>query len=136
MAQVGLAIEAVRLAGSLGIEERPIRAAVRHGSGAGRALGIVTAGGTVESVPGRLGDLMRKDVTVVREVARSAGADLGVIGTVLSSEAVHSKVLRTVLARDSVRAEAMSAHELAGFRPRSMARSAALDDGGTWTDWR
>lgn len=93
VAQVGLAIDAVRLAGSLGIEEKAILAAVQHGSGASRALSIVASGGSVEAVADRLADLMLKDVTVVREVARSAGADLGIIGTVLSSDAVEKKVL-------------------------------------------
>jgi hypothetical protein len=43
--------------------------------------------------------LMLKDVIVVREVARSAGADLGIIGTVLSSDAVDKKVLHRASAR-------------------------------------
>ncbi|KPM52347.1 6-phosphogluconate dehydrogenase [Frankia sp. CcI49] len=94
VAQVGLAIDAVRLAGSLGIEESAILAALQHGSGASRGLGVVAGGGSVDAVAGRIGDLMLKDVTVVREVARSAGADLGIIGTVLASEAVEKKVLR------------------------------------------
>jgi 3-hydroxyisobutyrate dehydrogenase len=93
VAQVGLAIDAVRLAGSLGIEEKAILAAVQHGSGASRALSIVAGGGSVDAVADRLADLMVKDVAVVREVARSAGADLGIIGTVLSSEMVGTKVL-------------------------------------------
>jgi 3-hydroxyisobutyrate dehydrogenase-like beta-hydroxyacid dehydrogenase len=94
VAQVGLAIDAVRLAGSLGIEESAILTALRHGSGASRALDIVAGGGSVDAVADRLGDLMRKDVTVVREVARGAGADLGIIGTVLSSHVVGEQVLR------------------------------------------
>ena len=93
VAQVGLAIDAVRLAGSLGIEEKAILAAVQHGSGASRALSIVGRGGSVDAVAERLADLMLKDVTVVREVAQRAGADLGIIGTVLSSDAVGQKVL-------------------------------------------
>jgi 3-hydroxyisobutyrate dehydrogenase-like beta-hydroxyacid dehydrogenase len=93
VAQVGLAIDAVRLAGALGIEEKTILAAVPHGSGASRALSIVGGGGSVDAVADRLADLMLKDVTVVREVARNAGADLGIIGTVLSSDAVEKKVL-------------------------------------------
>lgn len=93
VAQVGLAIDAVRLAGSLGIEEKAILAAVQHGSGASRALSIVARGGSVDAVAERLADLMLKDVTVVREVAHSAGADLGIIGTVLSSDVVGKKVL-------------------------------------------
>jgi len=100
VAQVGLAIDAVRLAGSLGIEEKAILAAVQHGSGASRALSIVAAGGSVDAVADRLADLMLKDVTVVREVARSAGADLGIIGTVLSSDAVEKKVLHPAGAPD------------------------------------
>lgn len=93
VAQVGLAIDAVRLAGSLGIEEKAILAAVQHGSGASRALSIVAGGGSVDAVAERLADLMLKDVAVVREVAQSAGADLGIIGTVLSSDVVANKVL-------------------------------------------
>ena len=93
VAQVGLAVDAVRLAGSLGIEEQTILAAVQHGSGASRALSVVAGGGSVDAVAERLADLMLKDVTVVREVAQSAGADLGIIGTVLSSDVVGHKVL-------------------------------------------
>jgi 3-hydroxyisobutyrate dehydrogenase-like beta-hydroxyacid dehydrogenase len=93
VAQVGLAIDAVRLANSLGVDEAAILAALQHGSGASRALGVVAGGGSVDAVAGRLGALMSKDVAVVREVARSAGADLGIIGTVLSSDAVEKKVL-------------------------------------------
>lgn len=93
VAQVGLAIDAVRLAGSLGIGESAILAALQHGSGASRGLGVVAGGGSVDAVAGRLGALMSKDVDVVREVARNAGADLGVLGTVLSSAPVEEKVL-------------------------------------------
>ncbi|WP_078652554.1 NAD(P)-dependent oxidoreductase [Streptomyces sp. NRRL F-525] len=94
VAQVGLAVDAVRVAGSLGIDENVILAALQHGSGASRALGVVARGGSVDSVAVRLADLMSKDVAVVREVARSTGADLGIIGTVLSSDAVEKKVLQ------------------------------------------
>jgi hypothetical protein len=92
-AQVGLVVDAVRLEGSLGIEEQTILAAVQHGSGASRALSVVAGGGSVDAVAERLADLMLKDVTVVREIAQSAGADLGIIGTVLSSDVVGQKVL-------------------------------------------
>jgi 3-hydroxyisobutyrate dehydrogenase len=95
VAQVGLAVDAVRVAGSLGIDEKVILAALLHGSGASRALGVVASGGSVDAVAERLADLMRKDVGVVREVARRAGVDLGVIGAVLSSDAVEKKVLRS-----------------------------------------
>ncbi|WP_416957729.1 NAD(P)-dependent oxidoreductase [Streptomyces sp. Agncl-13] len=95
VAQVGLAVDAVRVAGSLGIDEKVILAALQHGSGASRALGVVAGGGSVDAVAERLADLMSKDVRVVREVARATGADLGIIGTVLSSDAVEKKVLRS-----------------------------------------
>lgn len=93
VAQVGLAIDAVRLAGTLGIDEPAILTALQHGSGASRALGVVASGGSVEAIAGRLGALMTKDVTTVRDVAANAGAHLGIIGTVLSSDAVTRKVL-------------------------------------------
>ncbi|MGX7681770.1 NAD(P)-dependent oxidoreductase [Jatrophihabitans sp. DSM 45814] len=94
VAQVGLAVDAVRVAGSLGIAESAILAAVQHGSGASRALSIVAGMGSVEAVGDRLSEFMFKDVTVVREVAERSGTDLGIIGTVLSSDAVEQKVLR------------------------------------------
>ena len=93
VSQVGLAIDAVRLAGTLGIDEPAILAALQHGSGASRALGVVAGGGSVDAVAGRLGALMAKDVATVRDTAASAGADLGILGTVLSSDAVTRKVL-------------------------------------------
>jgi 3-hydroxyisobutyrate dehydrogenase len=93
VAQAGLAIDAVRLAGSLGIDEAAILEALQHGSGASRALGIVASFGSVDRVPAILGPFMAKDVKVVREVARSEGADLGLIGTVLDCEIVERGVL-------------------------------------------
>lgn len=93
VAQVGLAIDAVRLAGSLGIEEQAILAALQHGSGASRALGIVAHGGSVDAVASRLADFMAKDIAAVRAASDAASADLGLIGSVLSSDTVERKVL-------------------------------------------
>lgn len=93
VAQVGLAVDAVRLAGSLGIDERAIVAALQHGSGASRALGVVARGATIADVRDRIGALMAKDVAVVREVAKRAGADLGLVGSVLDSQVVATQVL-------------------------------------------
>jgi 3-hydroxyisobutyrate dehydrogenase len=95
VAQVGLAVDAVRVAEALGIEEGAILAAVQQGSGASRGLSVVASTGSVAAVGDRLAALMSKDVTVVREVAQRSGADLGIIGTVLSSDAVEQKVLRS-----------------------------------------
>jgi 3-hydroxyisobutyrate dehydrogenase len=83
----------VRVAGSLGIGEQTILNALQHGSGASRGLSIVAGVGSVDAVADRLSDLMLKDVTVVREVAQRTGVDLGIIGTVLSSDEVEDKVL-------------------------------------------
>jgi len=94
VAQVGLALDAVRLAESLGIDAPTIVAALQHGSGQSRALSVVARSGSVDAVAERLSDLMHKDVRVVREVAQSAGVDLGILGVVLSSDAVEHKVLR------------------------------------------
>ena len=93
VSQVGLAIDAVRVAGELGIDEATVLAAVQHGSGASRALGIV-AGMGATAVGDRLAELMLKDVHVVREIAGRSGVDLGAIGEVLSSDAVQQGVLR------------------------------------------
>jgi len=93
VAQVGLAIDAVRLAGSLRIDEESILAALPHGSGANRGLSVVASGGSVDAVADRLSDLMGKDIAAVREVAESTGVILGIIGTVLSSNVVAEKVL-------------------------------------------
>ncbi|SEO56179.1 NAD(P)-dependent oxidoreductase [Trujillonella endophytica] len=93
VSQVGLAIDAVRVARQLGIDEAAILAAVQHGSGASRALGIV-AGMGVTAVGDHLAELMLKDVLVVREIAERTGVDLGAIGGVLSSAAVEQGVLR------------------------------------------
>jgi 3-hydroxyisobutyrate dehydrogenase-like beta-hydroxyacid dehydrogenase len=92
VAQVGLAVDAVRLAGSMGISEDQILDAVAQGSGASRALGSVAWIGA-DAVGARLGELMSKDVSVVRAVAERAGADLGLIGQVLSSAVVARQVL-------------------------------------------
>lgn len=93
VANLGLAVDAVRLAGSVGIDEPTILAALQHGSGTSRAFGIVSNSGSVDLLASRVGGLMRKDVSVVRNVALRAGADLGIIGAVLSSDTVEHQVL-------------------------------------------
>jgi 3-hydroxyisobutyrate dehydrogenase-like beta-hydroxyacid dehydrogenase len=93
VAQVGLAADAVRLAASLEIDEASILDALQHGSGASRGLSVVANAGSVDLIAGRIGRLMQKDVTVVCDTAQRAGADLGIIGTVLSSNVVQKTVL-------------------------------------------
>jgi 3-hydroxyisobutyrate dehydrogenase-like beta-hydroxyacid dehydrogenase len=92
VAQVALAVDAVRLAGSMGISEEQILAAVQHGSGGSRALSSVAWIG-VSAVGTRLAELMSKDMQAVRAAAESSGADLGLIGDVLSSDVVQRQVL-------------------------------------------
>jgi 3-hydroxyisobutyrate dehydrogenase-like beta-hydroxyacid dehydrogenase len=93
ISHVGLAVQAVKVAESLGISEAAILAGVQQGSGASRGLSIVAGMGSVAAVADRLSGLMFKDYTVVREVARRAGADLGVIEDVLTSDTVQVDVL-------------------------------------------
>ena len=104
VAQVGLAVDAVRLAGSMGISEEQILAAVAQGSGASRALSSVAWIGA-DAVGTRLGELMSKDMNVVRTAAERAGADLGLIGQVLCSSVVERQVLRVGVAPDRALAE-------------------------------
>ncbi len=93
VSQVGLAIDAVRLAASLGLEEAAVTAAISHGSGASFGLTVVAELGSVDAVPAMMGDLMRKDVDTVRAVAANVGAELGLLGAVLASDEVAKKVL-------------------------------------------
>jgi len=104
VAQVGLAVDAVRLADSMGITEEQILAAVAQGSGASRALSSVAWIGA-NAVGTRLGELMSKDMSLVRAAAERAGADLGLIGQVLCSSVVERQVLRVGVAPDRARAE-------------------------------
>jgi 3-hydroxyisobutyrate dehydrogenase-like beta-hydroxyacid dehydrogenase len=104
VAQVGLAVDAVRLAGSMGIPEDQILAAVAQGSGASRALSSVAWIGA-SAVGTRLGELMAKDISALRTVTERVGADLGLIGDVLSSVVVEHRVLRHGTPTDRTLAE-------------------------------
>jgi 3-hydroxyisobutyrate dehydrogenase-like beta-hydroxyacid dehydrogenase len=104
VAQVGLVVDAVRLAGSVGIAEEQIIAAVAQGSGASRALSSVAWIGA-SAVGTRLGELMSKDISVLRTVTERVGADLGLIGDVLSSVVVEHQVLRNGTPTDRTLAE-------------------------------
>lgn len=92
VAQVGLAVDAVRLAGSIGISEEQIVAAVQQGSGGSRALGTVAWIGA-DAVGARLAEFMLKDISAARAAAERAQADLGLIGDVLDSGVVQQQVL-------------------------------------------
>lgn len=93
VAQVGLALDGMRLAEALGIASTTLLEALQQGSAASRALAVVARAGSAEAVRQRLSALMAKDLDVVREVAARAGAELGVIGSVLDSDLVERSVL-------------------------------------------
>lgn len=83
--QIGLLVEAVKLAKSLGVPEATLLTALPHGSGASRALAGVAAGGSVEKFVETAGSFVGKDVEVVRRVAVELGADLGVLDDVVDT---------------------------------------------------
>ncbi|MEU4311496.1 NAD(P)-dependent oxidoreductase [Nocardia sp. NPDC024068] len=78
-AQIGLVTEAVRLAGQLGLAESEILAALPHASSSSRAVLSVAAKGSVAAFSESVGDFLRKDVAVARELAARLGSDLGLL---------------------------------------------------------
>jgi 3-hydroxyisobutyrate dehydrogenase-like beta-hydroxyacid dehydrogenase len=76
-AQIGLLSSAVRLGDQLGVDEAVLLSALPRGSAASRALSRAAARGSVASFAAAVGDLLSKDVRVVRAVAAAMGADLG-----------------------------------------------------------
>jgi 3-hydroxyisobutyrate dehydrogenase-like beta-hydroxyacid dehydrogenase len=99
VAQVGLAVEAVRIAAGVGLGEADVLAALQHGSGASRALSAVAWIGA-DNVGPRLSEFMIKDVDAVRLIAERAQVDLGLLGDVLDSAAVREGVLNGGIAAD------------------------------------
>ena len=92
VAQVGLAVDAVRLRSALGFSEQILIEALQAGSGASRAMGSVAWIGA-DAVGARLSEFMFKDMEAVRALAQRDQADLGLIGAVLDSDVVRSQVL-------------------------------------------
>lgn len=86
-AQIGLVTEAVRLAGQLGLAESEVLAALPHASSSSRAVLSVAAKGSVAAFSESVGDFLRKDVAVARELAERLGSDLGLLGP-----AIHAAV--------------------------------------------
>jgi 3-hydroxyisobutyrate dehydrogenase-like beta-hydroxyacid dehydrogenase len=83
--QIGLLVEAVKLARSLGIPEAALLSALPHGSGASRALAGVAARGSVAQFIETAGSFVGKDVEVVRRVSAELGADLGVLDDIVKT---------------------------------------------------
>lgn len=84
-AQIGLLAEAARLAGSLGVDETALLAALPHGSGASRALGNVARAGSTAAFVAAVGEFIGKDVAVIRQTAAELGTDLGVLDAVVDA---------------------------------------------------
>jgi 3-hydroxyisobutyrate dehydrogenase-like beta-hydroxyacid dehydrogenase len=76
-AQIGVAAEAARLAGHLGVEESALLTALPHGSGASKAMGNIARAGSVAAFIGAVAEFIGKDVAVVRHTAAELGTDLG-----------------------------------------------------------
>jgi 3-hydroxyisobutyrate dehydrogenase len=81
-ANLALALEVERLADRLGIDPAVALDAITHCSGDTRVLRMATAMGSAEALHEQAGRFIRKDVTMVIDVARELGIDLGLLGTV------------------------------------------------------
>jgi 3-hydroxyisobutyrate dehydrogenase-like beta-hydroxyacid dehydrogenase len=78
-AQLGLALDAARLATGWGLDEGVLLAALTHGSAASRALSGAVTRGSVEAFALSIADFLTKDLDVLRAEA----ADLGSIDAAL-----------------------------------------------------
>lgn len=84
-AQIGLLAQAGRLAGRLGVEEAALLAALRHGSGASRALDNVARAGSTAAFVATVGEFIGKDIAVIRQTVAELGADLGMLDAIVDA---------------------------------------------------
>jgi len=84
-AHLGLLAKSVEFAARRGVEESALLTALPHGSAASRVLDIVAAGGSVASFIEAAGELVGKDVAVIRRIAAELGSDLGTIDDVIDA---------------------------------------------------
>lgn len=84
-AQIGLLAEAAQLAGSLGVDETAMLAALPHGSGASRALDNVARAGSTAAFVAAVGEFIGKDVAVIRQTVAELGTDLGALSAVVDA---------------------------------------------------
>lgn len=89
-AQIGLVTEAVRLAGQLGLAESEVLAALPHASSSSRAVIGVAAKGSVAAFSESVGDFLRKDVAVARDLAGRLGSDLGLLDPAIRAAVGHA----------------------------------------------
>jgi 3-hydroxyisobutyrate dehydrogenase-like beta-hydroxyacid dehydrogenase len=81
-AQVELAVEAARLAGSFGIDAAELAQVLHTCSGQSFSLDLIASMGSAENLVGAAGEYIYKDVLVAREVAASIDAPLGTFDAV------------------------------------------------------
>jgi 3-hydroxyisobutyrate dehydrogenase-like beta-hydroxyacid dehydrogenase len=79
-ANVQLAAEAERVANELGVDTATLATVIQQSSGATYVMGLVGAMGSIAPLVAGAGHFMRKDVDVVKQVARSLDVDLGALG--------------------------------------------------------
>jgi 3-hydroxyisobutyrate dehydrogenase-like beta-hydroxyacid dehydrogenase len=84
-AQIGLLAEAAQLAGSLGVDESALLAALPHGSGASRALDNVARAGSTAAFVAAVGEFIGKDVAVIRQTVAELGTGLGALDLVVDA---------------------------------------------------
>jgi 3-hydroxyisobutyrate dehydrogenase-like beta-hydroxyacid dehydrogenase len=79
-ANVGLAVEAERIALSLGLDPAVTLAAIQHCSGATGVIGMTLATGSPAAFKKTAAEFIVKDVAVVKATATDLGVDLGFLG--------------------------------------------------------
>ncbi|MQY18773.1 NAD(P)-dependent oxidoreductase [Nocardia macrotermitis] len=84
-AQIGLVAESVRLATQLGVTEAALLSALPHASSSGRALNSVAGKGSVAAFAESVGEFLRKDVSVARQLAAELNADLGPLAAAIDA---------------------------------------------------
>lgn len=74
---IELAVEACRLAASVGIDEATLARTLHTGSGQSYSLDLVAALGSAKQLLGSAGYFVHKDVAVASDVAAEIGVSLG-----------------------------------------------------------
>ena len=84
-ANVALVSDAERILGDVGLDALAALSAIRHGSGASRALDLIATLGGSERLSELAGRFLDKDVQTVTRSAGRQQVDLGILGQVANS---------------------------------------------------
>lgn len=84
-AQIGLVAEAVQLASRLGIVEPTLLKALPYGSATSNAITRIAAAGSTATFIAAMGDIVAKDVAVIRETVAELGADISRLDDIVNS---------------------------------------------------